>query len=67
MIQSQNFELPVYVTNDFDKLSPYLCTGSIVSLVSGDAKNTFYTLDSSARMVKWHVEKQNRRTVLVPT
>ncbi len=57
----------MYVTNDFDKLSPYLCTGAIVALVAGDAKNTFYTLDSSAKMVKWQIEKQNKKTILIPT
>lgn len=36
IIQSQNFQLPVYITNDLDKLSPYMCEGEIVGLVPCD-------------------------------
>ena len=55
MIMSQNFELPVCVTNDFDKLSPYLCEGSIVALIGSEEKNSFYSFDSTAKLVKWSI------------
>jgi hypothetical protein len=41
------------VSNDLDKLSPYLCEGSIVSLLASDERNSFYSMDSLGRVVRW--------------
>lgn len=54
------------MTNDLDKLSPYMCEGEIVGLVSADELGSFYSLDSLGKMIKWEIEKVNKKTVLVP-
>ncbi len=54
------------MTNDLDKLSPYMCEGSIMALVNSEEKNIFYSFDSAAKLIKWSIEKVNRRTMLMP-
>lgn len=35
-------------------------------MVSADELGLFYSLDSLGKMIKWEIEKVNKRTVLVP-
>ena len=66
ILQSQNFELPSYFTNDLDQLSPYFYEGDVVNLLKSDKLAEFYSLDSTCKLIKWNIETVNKKVILVP-
>lgn len=43
-----------------------MCEGEIVGLVGCDQMGSFYSLDSLGKLIKWEIEKVQKKTVLTP-